>query len=138
MSVLPLGGRAPGHLDIDAVLDARDIGQMRAGEDALGRLGPALLKAAQEVTNRRPLHAQVGLTPVVGILGVTRPLLTHADPTREADASVDDQQAAMQTIVRLVERVPVRSAKPLDHGTRLPQPLDELAIHLRSAAHSVE
>jgi len=133
-----LGGRASGHLDVDAVVEGGEFGQMGPGQDALGRLGPVLLETAREVAHRRPLDAHVRLAPVVGILGVTRPLLADADAAREADSPVDDQRPPVQAVVDLVERVPVRRAKELHPRARRSPALDERVIDLHRAAERVE
>src|SRR5215207_152462 len=131
-------GRAPGHLDLDAVVEAVDVGQVvGAGQDALGRLGPVVEEAAEQVAGGRALDPHVGVAPVAGILGVAGPLLGDPDPAGEPDPAVHDQDLAVGAVVELVQGVPLGRPEPGHLGPGPLQPVDQLPVHL-GRAHGVE
>ena len=111
--------------------------QVRSSQDRAGRLHPVLQEPAVETAHRRPLHAQVGVAPVVPVLAVAGPLLRDAHPAGEADASVHDQDLAVRPVVHLVGAVPAGWPEPGHDDARGPQPLHERPVHLGSA-HRVE
>jgi hypothetical protein len=56
-------------------------------------------KACLQRRNRRTLHANLHVPPVVLVLGVSEPLIGDAGPAGEADAPVDNQRLAVRAVI---------------------------------------
>jgi hypothetical protein len=87
---------------------------VRAGEHLAGGLEPVLGEGALQAAHDRAADADVGVAPVVGVLGVARPLLGDADAADHPDAAVGDQDLAVRAVGRPADRVGLERAEPRD------------------------
>jgi hypothetical protein len=75
----------------------------------------------------------MGVSPVVGIIGVACPLLGDPHTAGHPDSSVGDQQAPVRAVDQAPHCVGLRRPT-VDHAdTRILQGADELSLHLRGA-----
>ena len=56
-----------------------------------GRLGPVVVEDRLHLRHHRAAHPEMGVAPVVGVLGVATPLVGDADAAGVADPAVDHQ-----------------------------------------------
>src|SRR5438552_2235920 len=83
----------------------RQLGKVRvAAEQEARGVAPVLGEGGLQEAHDRSLDAHVGLAPVPLRASVAGPLLTHARATGEADAAVDDENAAMVAMVDPLDR----------------------------------
>src|SRR5690242_18955562 len=68
-------------------------------------LRPVVGKSRLHLCNRRPLHPEVGIAPVLRILRMPIPLVADADAARTADSPIDNQQRAVSSIIEPVDAV---------------------------------
>src|SRR6185295_3253892 len=108
-----------------------------AAEQDPGGVAPVLGESGLERAHDRALYPDVGLTPVLGLSPVARPLLSHSGSAREADLAVDHQDPAMVAMVDALDRERVERMVPGHLASRVLEPLPVLARHL-TRAHRVE
>jgi len=59
-----------------------------------------------QVPHCRAADAEMVVTPVPGVLGVTHPDVRDTDPTAESDASIDHHHLAVGPVVETPQVVP--------------------------------
>ena len=107
------------HVLIAARLDVRKI--VIAVQDVAGGLDPVVEKRRLHLRGDGTGDLEVHVAPVLGILGVARPLIRDPDAAGEAQRSIDDQDLAMRAVIQSAERVPAHAVIALD--------LDPAALH---------
>ncbi len=73
------------------------------------------------------------VAPVVGVLGVARPLVGDADAAGHADLAVGDQQLSVRAVVHAPDRVGLGRAEVGEGHARVAHLAHERAVHLRAA-----
>jgi hypothetical protein len=84
-------------------LERREV--VLVGEHAARRLEPVLRERALQPAHDGPADAHVRVPPVVGVLGVARPLLGDADAPGHADAAVGDDQPPVGAVLQPLDGV---------------------------------
>ena len=117
-----------------AAVDRLEVGQVvLAGEHLAGPLEPVLGERALQPADDRPADADVGVAPVVGVLGVARPLRGDPDPAGHPDPAVGDQHAAVGAVREPLDRVRLRRPEEDHLARRRRASRDQAALHLRRA-----
>jgi hypothetical protein len=97
-----------------------------AAQDHAGRLQPVLGEGRLHVLDDRPLHAHVGVAPVIGGAPVAHPLAADAGPAREADAAVHDEDATVIALVVTADDVLAQRPEPREVAARHPHEVEVL------------
>jgi hypothetical protein len=79
----------------------------------------------------------MGVAPVVGVLGVARPLLGDTDPAGQPDLAVGHEDLAMRPVGHPARGVRLRRPEARDPHVRLAHLLDEVLLDL-DAAHRID
>jgi hypothetical protein len=99
-------------------------------------LDPVGEEGTLEALHGRALEAEVRVTPLGGVSGVTRPLGGDPHPAREGHLAVADEDLAMCPVVG-VPQPPGEGVELLDGDAGAAHLGDEVVVHL-SGAHRVE
>jgi len=110
------------------------IGEVRLPvQHVTRRLQPVVVEDGLHLCDDRAFRLEVGVAPMIGILGVARPFVADAHAAGEADGPVDHQQLAMRAIVQLVERIPARRVKLPHFDAGVAHPAQQPLVHPRAA-----
>jgi len=102
-------------------------------QEATAGLAPVLQEGTDEVANRGAVDAQVGLPPVLGVLGVARPHVGDPHAAHEPDSAVHHQDAPMHAVVELPHGVPAQGPEDGDMHARTLQAFQVFAVQLGRA-----
>lgn len=111
MLSLPPGGRTAKHLGgvVPGCWQLREV--VVAVQNNPGRFDPVVEKYRLHLRHDRTFGPEVGVAPVLWILGTTRPKPGDADAAGEAHLAVDNEHFAVRTIVHARQGVPGRLVK---------------------------
>ena len=89
-----------------------------------GRLGPVVVEHRLHLRHHRAAHPEMGVAPVLGVLGVAAPLVGDADAAGVAHPAVDHQDLAVRPVVEPRQVRPVRLVIALDLDAGALHPLE--------------
>ena len=75
------------------------------------------------------MDPELRIAPMVLVLGVTGPVIRHADAADESDLAVDDENLAVRAVVRFFQLEPLRAVEFRDVAAGAPQPLHVFVGH---------
>lgn len=118
-----------------AVAGRRQLGVvLGAIEHAAGCLDPVVVEGGLHLRHHRAFDTVMRVAPVLRVLRIAHPLVSHADAAGEADAAIDHQQLAMGAVVDAVQVVPGQRAVAMHLHPGVGHVLDQRGIHLQAAA----
>src|SRR5437660_3614404 len=90
-----------------------------AGDQLTSRLGPCRGKRRLQLHDRGPLETDVRFPPLLFVQAIPEPVVRQSKSARVPSAAVDDDDAHMRSIGRVMHRIPPQLPQQRDLHARL-------------------